>query len=73
VSGSGKSTLINDTLYHAVARTVQQHHRAAVARRDPRLEFYGKVINVDQSPIGRMINPATHTGCSRRSASCSRR
>jgi len=65
VSGSGKSTLINDTLYHAVAR----HLYSSTAEPAPYaemhgLDFYDKVINVDQSPIGRTprSNPATYTG-----------
>lgn len=65
VSGSGKSTLINDTLYHAVA------HHLYGSSTEPApyasitgLEFFDKVINVDQSPIGRTprSNPATYTG-----------
>ena len=65
VSGSGKSTLINETLHRAVA----QHLYASVA--EPAtleqihgLEFFDKVINMDQSPIGRTprSNPATYTG-----------
>ena len=65
VSGSGKSTLINDTLYHAIAR----HLYGSAAEPAPYtemhgLEFYDKVISVDQSPIGRTprSNPATYTG-----------
>ena len=65
VSGSGKSTLINDTLYHAVA----QHLYGSNTEPAPYsviegLEFFDKVINVDQSPIGRTprSNPATYTG-----------
>ncbi len=65
VSGSGKSTLINDTLYHAVAK----HLYGSNAEPSPYaeiegLEFFDKVINVDQSPIGRTprSNPATYTG-----------
>jgi excinuclease ABC subunit A len=65
VSGSGKSTLINDTLYAIAARHL---YRASVepapyATIDG-LEHFDKVINVDQSPIGRTprSNPATYTG-----------
>ncbi len=65
VSGSGKSTLINDTLYNAVA----QHLYGSTAEPAPfreihGLEFFDKVIAVDQSPIGRTprSNPATYTG-----------
>ncbi len=65
VSGSGKSTLINDTLYAAVAR---QLYGSAVDpapyREIEGIEFFDKVINVDQAPIGRTprSNPATYTG-----------
>jgi excinuclease ABC subunit A len=65
VSGSGKSTLINDTLYHAVAQHLYGSNAepAPFAKIDG-LEFFDKVINVDQSPIGRTprSNPATYTG-----------
>ena len=65
VSGSGKSTLINETLHRAVAR----HLYASNAEPAPYqhiegLAFFDKVINMDQSPIGRTprSNPATYTG-----------
>ncbi len=65
VSGSGKSTLINDTLHHVVAK----HLYGSVAEPAPYtdidgLEYFDKIISVDQSPIGRTprSNPATYTG-----------
>ena len=65
VSGSGKSTLINDTLYNAVARHLYGSNAEPAPYADiSGLEFFDKVINVDQSPIGRTprSNPATYTG-----------
>jgi excinuclease ABC subunit A len=65
VSGSGKSTLVNDTLYHAVARHLYDSAEEPAPYADiDGLEHYDKVINVDQSPIGRTprSNPATYTG-----------
>ncbi|AHN75340.1 ABC-ATPase UvrA [Pandoraea pnomenusa] len=65
VSGSGKSTLINDTLYHAVARHLYgSSAEPAPYEQIDGLEHFDKVINVDQSPIGRTprSNPATYTG-----------
>jgi excinuclease ABC subunit A len=65
VSGSGKSTLVNDTLYAAVARTLYRaHEEPAPHEAIEGIEHFDKVINVDQSPIGRTprSNPATYTG-----------
>ena len=65
VSGGGKSTLVIDTLYKAVARRLNaaMEHPAAFERIEG-LEHLDKVIDIDQSPIGRTprSNPATYTG-----------
>ncbi len=65
VSGSGKSTLVNDTLYRHAARLI---NRAGVIPAPcdavEGLEHFDKVVDIDQSPIGRTprSNPATYTG-----------
>ena len=65
VSGSGKSTLILDTFYKAAARAIMRTKDIPMPYKDIRgLEHVDKVIDIDQSPIGRTprSNPATYTG-----------
>jgi len=65
VSGSGKSTLVNDTLYRNLAQRLYQSKETAGKIADLQgLELIDKVIDIDQSPIGRTprSNPATYTG-----------
>ena len=65
VSGSGKSTLINDTLSAIAAKHLYGSNAEPAAYRSIEgLEFFDKIITVDQSPIGRTprSNPATYTG-----------
>ncbi len=66
VSGSGKSTLINETLYPVAAKELNRalsHHIAAHDKIEG-MEHLDKVVDIDQSPIGRTprSNPATYTG-----------
>lgn len=66
VSGSGKSTLINQTLYPLAARELNGAQLITPREHDriEGLEYFDKVIDIDQSPIGRTprSNPATYTG-----------
>ncbi|TAI63673.1 excinuclease ABC subunit UvrA [Bradyrhizobium sp. Leo170] len=65
VSGGGKSTLLIDTLYKAIARKLNNASEAAAPHdRIEGLEHIDKIIDIDQSPIGRTprSNPATYTG-----------
>ena len=65
VSGSGKSTLINDTLYRVTAGELNYAgHKPAPYQSISGLEYIDKVVDIDQSPIGRTprSNPATYTG-----------
>jgi len=65
VSGSGKSTLINDTLFkHVALRLTEGSYDPAPCDRVDGLEHIDRVIDIDQSPIGRTprSNPATYTG-----------
>ncbi len=65
VSGSGKSTLINDTLFrHAAAELNGANEKAAPFRKVEGIDLFDKVVDIDQSPIGRTprSNPATYTG-----------
>lgn len=65
VSGSGKSTLINEILYKKLAQTLNRAKvKAGKHKEIAGLEYVEKVIDIDQSPIGRTprSNPATYTG-----------
>jgi len=65
VSGSGKSTLVNETLYRSVANRLHRaRSRPGAHDRIEGIADIDKVINIDQSPIGRTprSNPATYTG-----------
>ncbi|MEA5666373.1 excinuclease ABC subunit UvrA [Stenotrophomonas sp. ATCM1_4] len=65
VSGSGKSTLINDTLFSLAANEINgASHPIAPYKEIDGLDLFDKVVDIDQSPIGRTprSNPATYTG-----------
>ncbi|MCP4044493.1 MAG: excinuclease ABC subunit UvrA, partial [Gammaproteobacteria bacterium] len=65
VSGSGKSTLINDTLHRLAARELYDSStQPAPYEKVENLHLFDKVVDIDQSPIGRTprSNPATYTG-----------
>jgi excinuclease ABC subunit A len=65
VSGSGKSTLVNDTLFRLAAAELNgSSSQAAPYKSVDGLELFDKVVDIDQSPIGRTprSNPATYTG-----------
>jgi len=65
VSGSGKSTLVNETLYPILSKHFYRSLQAPMPYESIEgLEYIDKVVNVDQSPIGRTprSNPATYTG-----------
>ncbi len=65
VSGSGKSTLVNDTLYRHAARLINRSSAVpAPCEGIDGLDYFDKVVDIDQSPIGRTprSNPATYTG-----------
>jgi len=65
VSGSGKSSLMNDIIYRALAKHFYRSRRpVGEYKAIEGLEYIDKVINIDQSPIGRTprSNPATYTG-----------
>jgi len=65
VSGSGKSTLINDTLFPVAARQLNGASLTAAPHRAIEgLAYFDKIVDIDQSPIGRTprSNPATYTG-----------
>ena len=66
VSGGGKSTLIVETLYKALAKRLNNaREQPAPFDRLEGVEFLDKIVDIDQSPIGRTprSNPATYTGC----------
>ena len=66
VSGGGKSTLIIETLYKALAKRLNNAREQPAPHQSLEgVEFLDKIVDIDQSPIGRTprSNPATYTGC----------
>lgn len=73
VSGSGKSSLVNEILYKRLANELNGAKRTIGAHQDMvGIQHLDKVIDIDQSPIGRTprSNPATYTGVFTDTASC---
>ncbi len=65
ISGSGKSTLVNETLYKTLANELNgSHEKAGACKEIKGIKNIDKIINIDQSPIGRTprSNPVTYTG-----------
>ena len=65
VSGSGKSTLVNEILYKAISKYINHSNEKPGKHKEiVGIENIDKIINIDQSPIGRTprSNPATYTG-----------
>lgn len=65
VSGSGKSTLVNEILYKGLSNQLYRaYHKAGAHKAIQGVEYIDKIIDIDQSPIGRTprSNPATYTG-----------
>jgi excinuclease UvrABC ATPase subunit len=63
--GVGKSTLINNTLYHSLAKHLYKSNLEVSPHKEIKgFDFFDKVVDVNQSPIGRTprSNPATYTG-----------
>ena len=65
VSGSGKSSLMNEILYKSLAHILNRAHTTPGKHKEIKgIEYLDKIINIDQSPIGRTprSNPGTYTG-----------
>ncbi len=66
VSGGGKSTLVIETLFKALSKKINSSNERALSfKKITGYEFIDKIIQIDQTPIGRTprSNPATYTGC----------